>query len=103
MRSITKVLRKRYPSTIPEADEAFRLLKDKSTSVPLLRHPDLTQHFFVEADTSEVGRVLSQERSVHRPHASNCLFFFKLLRVEQNYSVYTITKRELPTIKLRFQ
>ncbi|XP_041740527.1 polypeptide N-acetylgalactosaminyltransferase 12-like [Coregonus clupeaformis] len=46
----------------PAADEAFRLLKGRFTSTPLLKHPDPTLPFVVEVDASEVGMgaVLSQ-------------------------------------------
>ena len=46
----------------PAADEAFRLLKGRFISAPLLKHPDPTISFVVEVDASEVGvgTVLSQ-------------------------------------------
>jgi hypothetical protein len=49
----------------PAANWAFRLLKGRFTSAPLLKHPDPTISFVVEVDASEVGvgAVLSQRQS----------------------------------------
>ena len=46
----------------PEAEEAFRSLKGRFTSAPILVHPDPERQFIVEVDASKtgVGAVLSQ-------------------------------------------
>lgn len=50
----------------PEADRAFRTLKEKFTSAPILQVPDPERQFVVEVDASDtgVGAVLSQRATM---------------------------------------
>ena len=86
----------------PEAEEAFRTLKTRFTSSPLLKHPDPALPFVVEVDASEVGvgGVLSQ-RQGNPAKLFPCAYFSrKLSQAERNYDV---GNRELLAIKLALE
>ncbi|KAK3551952.1 hypothetical protein QTP70_031641 [Hemibagrus guttatus] len=90
------------PATSPAAEEAFNTLKRAFTTAPLLIHPDPDKPFVVEVDasTTGVGVVLSQQQgNLSRLHP--CTFFsHKLNPAERNYD---IGKRELLAIKLALE
>lgn len=70
-------------SWTPTATEAFQTLKQAFKTAPLPVHPDPDQPFMVEVDasTSGVGEVLSQQRgNPSRLHP--CAFFFRKLNQE---------------------
>lgn len=71
----------------PEAQVAFDSLKSSLTTAPVLRHPDFTQHFYIQCDASMtgVGGVLFQliEGNEH-PIA---FMSKKLNAAQRNYSV----------------
>ncbi len=81
------------------ANEAFERLKTSFTQAPILVHPDPERPFIVEVDasTTGVGAVLSQQQgNPSRLHP--CAFFSrKLSLAERNYD---IGNRELLAIKL---
>ena len=84
-----------------EADQAFRALKQRFISTPILQHPDPTRPFIVEVDASNVGvgAVLSQRSSDGKVHP--CAFFSrKLSPAEENYDV---GNRELLAVKLALE
>ncbi len=89
-------------SWTPSATEAFQKLKDAFTSAPILIHPDPSKPFIVEVDasTTGVGAVLSQQQGTPtRLHP--CAFFScKLSPAEMNYD---IGNRELLAIKLALE
>ena len=73
----------------PGAEEAFRGLKERFTTSPVLIHPDRDLQFIVEVDASDVGigAVLSQ-RSPNDQRVHPCAFFScKLDPAERNYDV----------------
>ena len=86
-------------SWTPEAEAAFRGLKRRFVSAPILVQPDPALQFVVEADASDtgVGAVLSQHSpSDHKLHP--CAFFSRRLSPpERNYDV---GNRELLAVKL---
>ncbi len=85
-------------SWTPEATLAMKTLQQAFTSAPLLVHPDPQKPFIVEVDasTSGVGAVLSQQQG-NPPRLHPCAFFSqKLSSAEQNYD---IGNRELLAIK----
>lgn len=85
-----------------EAEEAFKELKNRFTSAPILVHPDPNRQFIVEVDASDmgVGAVLSQ-RSVSDLKLHPCAFYsHRLSSSEQNYSV---GDRELLAVKLALE
>ena len=72
-----------------EAEDAFRGLKGRFTSAPILVHPDPERQFIVEVDASNtgVGAILSQclagDAKVHP-----CAFYsHRLSSPEQNYDI----------------
>ncbi|KAK3508085.1 hypothetical protein QTP70_013157 [Hemibagrus guttatus] len=83
----------------PAAEEAFNTLKKAFTTAPLLIHPDPDKPFIVEVDafTTRVGAVLSQQQG--NPSCLHpCAFFsHKLNPAERNYD---IGNRELLAVKL---
>ena len=92
----------RHFTWTPEAEEAFKVLKTKFTSAPLLKHPDPALPFVVEVDASEVGvgAVLSQ-RQGNPAKLFPCAYFSrKLSQAERNYDV---GNRELLAIKLAIE
>lgn len=85
-----------------EAEQAFKELKSRFTSAPILHHPDPEHQFIVEVDTSNtgVGAVLSQ-RQGNPEKIYPCAFFSrKLTPAEQNYDV---GNRELLAMKLALE
>ncbi len=89
-------------SWTPSATEAFTTLKEAFISAPILIHPDPDKAFVVEVDasTTGVGAVLSQQQGTPtRLHP--CAFFSrKLSPAEKNYD---IGNRELLAIKLALE
>ncbi|KAL1022165.1 hypothetical protein UPYG_G00022990, partial [Umbra pygmaea] len=93
---VTSLLRGRYGwiplrpfSWTPEADRAFRDLKERFTSAPILTQPDPARQFVVEVDASDVGvgAVLSQ-RSSEDGKLHPCAFLSRRLSpAETNYDV----------------
>jgi len=82
----------------PNATEAFNKLQRPFTSAPLLVHPSPRLPFVVEVDasTTGVGAVLSQQQGTP-PKLHPCAFFScKLSPAERNYD---IGNRELLAIK----
>ncbi|KAK3530862.1 hypothetical protein QTP70_003635 [Hemibagrus guttatus] len=101
---LTNLLRNKPKSLLwsPAAEGAFNTLKRAFTTAPLLIHPDPDKPFVVEVDasTTGVGAVLSQQQgNPGRLHP--CAFFsHKLNPVERNYN---IGNRELLAIKLALE
>ncbi len=85
----------------PEATSAMKTLQNAFMSAPLLVHPDPQKPFIVEVDasTSDVGAVLSQQQGNPRLHPC-AAFSRKLSSAEQNYD---IGNRELLAIKLALE
>ncbi len=86
----------------PNTTEAFNKLKRAFTSAPLLVHPSPRLPFVVEVDasTTGVGAVLSQQQGTP-PKLHLCAFFScKLSPAERNYD---IGNRELLAIKLALE
>lgn len=80
-----------------EAEKAFKDLKVRFTSAPILTLPDPSLPFVVEVDASDVavGAILSQRRDDGKLHP--CAFFSsRLTEAEKNYDV---GDRELLAIK----
>ena len=85
-----------------EAEDAFRGLKRKFTSTPILVHPDLGRQFSVEVDASitRVGAILSQ-RLAGDSKVHPCAFYsHRLSPAEQNYD---IGNKELLAVKLAIE
>lgn len=73
----------------PQADLAFKLLRDRFTSAPILTIPDPQRQFMVEVDASNegIGGVLSQ-RSAEDNKMHPCAYLSrKLTTAERNYDV----------------
>ncbi|KAK3509845.1 hypothetical protein QTP70_014799 [Hemibagrus guttatus] len=86
----------------PAASQAFNTLKTAFTTAPLLVHPNPDLPFIVEVDasTTGVGAVLSQQQG-NPPVLHPCAFFSrKLSPAEANYD---IVNRELLSIKLALE
>ena len=84
------------------AEEAFRGLKGRFTSAPILVHPDPGRQFIVEMDASNtgVGAILSQ-RSAGDSKVQLCAFYsHRLSPAEQNYD---IGNKELLAVKLAME
>ena len=85
-----------------EAEEAFRNLKGRFTSAPILVHPDPERQFIVEVDASNtgVGAVLSQ-RSTGDAKVHPCAFYLhRLSPAKRNYD---IGNKELLAVKLAIE
>ncbi|KAK3548493.1 hypothetical protein QTP70_013327 [Hemibagrus guttatus] len=101
---LTSLLRNKPKSLAwsPAAGKAFNLLKRAFTTAPLLVHPDPDKPFIVEVDasTTGVGAVLSQQQgNPSRLHP--CAFFSRKLNpAERNYD---IGNRELLAVKLALE
>ncbi|KAK3544089.1 hypothetical protein QTP86_001255, partial [Hemibagrus guttatus] len=101
---LTSLLRNKPKSLAwsPAAEKAFNLLKRAFTTTPLLVHPDPDKPFIVEVDasTTGVGAVLSQQQgNPSRLHP--CAFFSRKLNpAERNYD---IGNRELLAVKLALE
>ena len=70
----------------PECDEAFRVLKEKLVSAPVLAFPCFTEEFVVDCDASDygLGAVISQRQDgdeviayVSRLQLENGVFYRK--------------------------
>lgn len=86
----------------PEAEAAFRELKKRFTTAPILQVPDPEAQFVVEVDASDVGvgAVLSQ-RAASDQKIHPCAFFSRRLSAaERNYD---IGNRELLAVKLALE
>ncbi|KAL0170112.1 hypothetical protein M9458_034708, partial [Cirrhinus mrigala] len=86
----------------PEATHAFERLKKAFTSAPILVHPDPQRPFVVEVDasTTGVGAILSQQQG-DPPQLKPCAYFSKKFNpAEKNYD---IGNRELLGIKLALE
>ena len=71
--------------------QAFQELKDRLTSSPVLRLPDLSKPFFVQTNASKLGTgaVLLQRDDTGVPHP--CAYLSQaLVGAEQNYQVYDL-------------
>lgn len=82
----------------PEAEQAFKDLKERFTTAPILRHPDPERPFIVEVDASStgIGAILSQ-RQGNPEKMFPCAFYSrKLSPAERNYDV---GNRELLAMK----
>ncbi|KAK3568755.1 hypothetical protein QTP86_016279 [Hemibagrus guttatus] len=101
---LTNLLRNKPKSLAwsPAVEKAFNLLKRAFTTAPLLVHPDPDKPFIVEVDasTTGVGAVLSQQQgNPSRLHP--CAFFSRKLNpAERNYD---IGNRELLAVKLALE
>ncbi|KAK3535061.1 hypothetical protein QTP70_002592 [Hemibagrus guttatus] len=101
---LTSLLRNKPKSLVrsPAAEKAFNLLKRTFTTAPLLVHPDPDKPFIVEVDasTTGVGAVLSQQQG--NPSCLHpCAFFSRKLNpAERNYD---IGNRELLAVKLALE
>ncbi|KAK3512136.1 hypothetical protein QTP70_031259 [Hemibagrus guttatus] len=86
----------------PAATQAFDTLKKSFTTAPLLVHPDPELPFIVEVDasTTGVGAVLSQQQGNPRKLHPCAFFSCKLNPAEVNYD---IGNRELLAIKLALE
>ncbi len=89
-------------SWTPSATKFFNILKETFITAPILVHPDLSKAFVVEVDasTTGVGVVLSQQQA-NPAKLHPCAFFSrKLSPAEKNYD---IGNRELLAIKLTLE
>ncbi|KAK3510289.1 hypothetical protein QTP70_033153 [Hemibagrus guttatus] len=101
---LTNLLRNKPKSLTwnPTALQAFDTLKQAFTTAPLLVHPDPERPFVVEVDasTTGVGAVLSQQQG-KPPRLHPCAFFSRKLNpAEVNYD---IGNRELLAVKLALE
>ncbi|KAK3564060.1 hypothetical protein QTP86_007530 [Hemibagrus guttatus] len=101
---LTNLLRNK-PKTLvwtPAAMHAFQTLKQAFTTAPLLVHPDPELPFIVEIDasTTGVGAVLSQQQGNLRKLHPCAFFLRKLNPAEVNYD---IGNRELLAVKLALE
>ncbi|KAL0194826.1 hypothetical protein M9458_008398, partial [Cirrhinus mrigala] len=91
-------LLKGKPKTLlwnPESSRAFHELKTAFTSAPILVHPDPEKPFVVEVDasTTGVGAVLSQQQG-NPSQLKPCAYFSqKLTPAERNYDIGNRTSR----------
>ncbi|KAK3506309.1 hypothetical protein QTP70_001709 [Hemibagrus guttatus] len=101
---LTNLLRNK-PKTLvwtPAATHAFQTLKQAFTTAPLLGHPDPELPFIVEVDasTTGVGAVLSQQQGNPRKLHPCAFFSRKLNPAEVNYD---IGNRELLAVNLALE
>ncbi|KAK3511206.1 hypothetical protein QTP70_032253 [Hemibagrus guttatus] len=101
---LTNLLRNK-PKTLvwtPAATHAFQTLKQAFTTAPLLVHPDPELPFIVEVDasTTGVGAVLSQQQGNPRKLHPCAFFLRKLNPAKVNYD---IGNRELLAVKLALE
>ena len=85
-----------------EAEDAFRGLKGRFTSAPILVHPDPGRQFIVEVDASNtgVGAIMSQ-RSAGDSKVHPCAFYsHRLSPAKQNYD---IGNKDLLAVKLAIE
>ncbi len=74
-----------------EEQQAFEKLKKLVTEEPVLAHPDLTQQFKVEVDTSgyAVGATLVQRKDDGKKHPIG-YFSATLNEAQRNYDIYDL-------------
>ncbi len=94
---LTNLLRNKPKSLSwsPAAEEAFEKLKEAFTRAPILLHPDPERPFIVEVDasTTGVGAILSQQQG-NPAKLHPCAFFsHKLSPAERNYDIGPSTLR----------
>ncbi len=89
-------------SWTPSATEAFNTLKETFISAPILVHPDPDKAFVIEVDasTTGLGAVLSQQQGTPAKLHPCAFFSRKLSPAERNYD---IGNRELLAIKLALE
>ncbi len=89
-------------SWTPSATESFNILKETFITAPILVHPDPDKAFVVEVDasTTGVGAVLSQQQGTPAKLHPCAFFSRKLSPAERNYD---IGNRELLAIKLALE
>ncbi|KAK3532221.1 hypothetical protein QTP86_009498 [Hemibagrus guttatus] len=101
---LTNLLRNKPKALVwtPAATHAFQTLKQAFTTAPLLVHLDPELPFIVEVDasTTGVGAVLSQQQGNPRKLHPCTFFSRKLNSAEMNYD---IRNRELLTVKLALE
>ncbi|KAK3565462.1 hypothetical protein QTP86_009678 [Hemibagrus guttatus] len=101
---LTDLLRNKPKALIwtPAATHAFQTLKQAFTTAPLLVHPDPERPFIVEVDasTTGVGAVLSQQQGNPRKLHPCAFFSRKLNSAKMNYD---IGNWELLAIKLALE
>ncbi|KAK3508883.1 hypothetical protein QTP70_012515 [Hemibagrus guttatus] len=101
---LTNLLRNKPKSLTwtPAAMQAFDTLKQAFTTAPLLIHPDPELPFIVEVDasTTGVGAVLSQQQG-NPPRLHSCAFFSRKLNLAE--ANYDIGNRELLAVKLALE
>ncbi len=101
---LTSLLRNKPKSLswTPAIKEAFETLKDAFTHAPVLVHPDPRKPFIVEVDasTTGVGSILSQQQGTPVQFHPCAFFSRKLSPEERNYD---IGNRELLAIKLALE
>ncbi|KAK3531146.1 hypothetical protein QTP70_013246 [Hemibagrus guttatus] len=101
---LTSLLRNKPKSLAwsPATEEAFNTLEKAFTTAPLLVHPDPDKPFIVEVDasTTGVGVVLSEQQG-NPSQLHPCAFFSRKLNpAERNYD---IGNRELLAVKLALE
>ncbi len=86
----------------PTALSAFQELKERFTSAPILHHPDPELDFIVEVDASStgIGAVLSQQQGNPLKVYPHAFYSRKLNPAEQNYDV---GNQELLAMKAAFE
>ena len=85
----------------PDADQAFRRLKERFSSAPILTVPDPSLPFIVEVDASSVGigAVLSQRSTDGKVHP--CAFLSH--RLSPTETRYDVGDRELLAVKMALE
>uniref|UniRef100_A0A3B3XW38 Gypsy retrotransposon integrase-like protein 1 n=1 Tax=Poecilia mexicana TaxID=48701 RepID=A0A3B3XW38_9TELE len=85
-----------------EADKAFKELKRKFSTAPILIQPDPSRQFILEVDASDtgVGAVLSQVSPSDNKLHPSAFFSRRLSQAERNYDV---GNKELLAIKLALE
>jgi hypothetical protein len=85
----------------PQAEGAFRLLKERFSSAPILALPDPSLPFVVEVDASNVGvgAILSQRISDGKLHP--CAFYSH--RLSPTEARYDVGDRELLAVKMALE
>lgn len=98
----TLLLKGKTLSSNPEAECAMQMLKTAFTTAPLLAHPNPEKPFLVEVDasTSGVVAVLSQQQEKSSKLLPCAAFSRKLSPAEQNYDIGNL---ELLAIKLTLE
>ena len=91
-RPLNELTRKDTPWTWGERQqEAFKILRKRITSEPVLKQPQLEQQFEVEVDASgyAIGAVLMQRDEKGKRHPV-AYFSSTLNEAERNYDIYTL-------------